>query len=64
MDLEIIILNEVARQRKQYHITYLCGKKNYKWTSLQNKNKHTAIENKFMITKGERRGKTILGGWG
>ena len=27
MDLEIIILNEVARQRKQYHITYLWGGK-------------------------------------
>ena len=26
----------------------------YKWTYLQNKNRHTDIENKPMVTKGER----------
>ena len=32
-------------------------KKWYKWTYLQNRNRHTDIENKFMVTKRKMRGK-------
>ena len=31
-------------------------KKGYKWTHLQNRNRVTDVENKVMITKGEREG--------
>ena len=41
----------------QYEIAYLWNlKKGYKWTYLQNGNRPTDIENKFMVTKGEREG--------
>ena len=54
MDLEIIILSEVKSDRgKQisYHL-YVESKIWYKWTYLQNRNRLTDIENKFMVTKG------------
>ena len=31
-------------------------KKKYKWTYLQNKSRLTDIENKLIVTKGERKG--------
>ena len=45
--------------KDKYHdITYMWNlKKWYKWTYLQTRNRCTDIENKFMVTKGER-------GWG
>ena len=58
MDLGIIILSE-ARQKKKYHlISLICGifKKWNKWTYLQNRNRLTGIENKFMVTKGGKKG--------
>ena len=57
MDLEIIILSEVSQTEKdKYHITYMWNlkKKKYKRTYLQNRNRLTDTENKFMVTKGER----------
>ena len=47
------------RERQiSYDITYMWNlKKWYKWTYLQNRNRHTDIENKLTVTKGER-------GWG
>ena len=40
-----------------YDITYMWNlKKWYKWTYLQNRNRLTDLENKFMVTKGERWG--------
>ena len=46
--------------KDKYHdITYMCNlKKWYKWTSLPNWNRLTNIENKLMVTKGERGGAT------
>ena len=58
MDLEIIIMNE-ARQRKTnitlYHLE-MESKKQYKWAYLQNRNRLMDIENKLMVTKGEKCG--------
>ena len=44
-----------------YHF-YVKSKKWYKWTHLQNRNILTDIENKLMVTKGER-GRDKLGVW-
>ena len=39
-------------------LSLICGvlEKRYKWTYLQNRNKLTKVENKPVITKGERDG--------
>ena len=51
MDLEIIRLSV----KDKYHITYMKNlKKLYKWTHLQTRNRLTDLENKLMVTKGER----------
>ena len=50
--------------RQVYGITYVWNlkkKKWYKWTYLQNRNRLTDIENKFIITKGD--GREELGVW-
>ena len=46
------------RERQiSYDITYMWNlKKLYKWTYVQNRNRPTDIENKLMVTKGERGG--------
>ena len=58
MNIEIIILSEVSQTEKDkyiWHHLYVESKKNwYKWTYLQNRNRFTDIENKLMVTKGER----------
>ena len=62
MDLKIIILNEVKEKDKYHGITYLWNLKTwYKWTYLQNRNRLTGIETKFMVTKDGRAGKDELG---
>ena len=49
--------NKSDKDRYQYEIAYLWNlKKGYKWTYLQNGNRPTGIENKLMVTKGERKG--------
>ena len=56
MDLEIITLNEVSQRKTNiigYHL-YAESKIRYKWIYSQNKNRLTDIENKLMVTKGER----------
>ena len=55
MDLEIIILSEVRQTNANiiYHL-YVEPKKWYKWIYIQNKNRLIDIENKLMVTKGER----------
>ena len=54
MDLEIIILSEMSDKDK-YMISLICEDlKRCKWTYLQNKNRVTDVENKFMVTSGER----------
>ena len=61
-DAEIIILSEISQKEKdKYHIyhLYVETKKWYNWNYLQNKNRVTDKENKFMITKGDSRK-----GWG
>ena len=41
-----------------YDIAYMRNLKTwYKWTYIQNRNRSTDIENKPMVTKGERWGK-------
>ena len=46
-------------RERQIYITYMWNlKKWYKWTYLQKRNRHTDIENKLMVTKGDG------GGWG
>ena len=54
MDLEIVILSEVVRQRQiSYDIAYMWNlKKGYKWTYLQSRNRVTDVENKLMVTGG------------
>ena len=63
-DLEIIILSEVSQTKIniiwcRLHVE--SKKKRYKWTYLENRNRPTEIENKLMVTKGERGDK--LGVW-
>ena len=50
--------SESDRERQiSYDITYMWNlKKWYKWSYLQNRNGLTDIENKLMVTKGERGG--------
>ena len=55
MNLEIIILSEVT-QRKTNLLQVESNKKRYKWTYLQDRNRLRGIENKVMVTKGERDG--------
>ena len=53
MDLKII-LSEVRKRQVSYDVTYMWNpKRKYKWNDLQNRNRLTDIENKFMVTKGE-----------
>ena len=56
MNLEIITLSDISQRQIPYDITYMRSlkKKWYKWTYLQNRNRLTDFENKFMVTKGER----------
>ena len=63
VDREMIILSESARERQIYDSTYMwkLRKKWYEWTCLQNGNRLTDIENKLMVTNGERGGKGKLG---
>ena len=58
MDLEIVMLSEVHQTEKdKYDITYMwILRKWYTWTYLQNRNRVTDVENKLMVTKGERGG--------
>ena len=53
MDLEIITLSEVSQTKTNaiwYDLCVESKKKNYKWTYLQNRNRLTDLENKFMVT--------------
>ena len=58
MDLEIVILSEVKSDRERqisYDIAYMWNlKKLYRWTYLQSRNRVIDVENKLMVTKGER----------
>ena len=59
MDLVIIMLDEVSQIDKgeiSYDVTYTWNLKIkwYKWTYFQNESRLIDLENKFMITKGER----------
>ena len=67
MDLEIITLTEVVRQRQiPYDLTYSWNIK-YDTNELTYKTKHrrTDIETKLMVTKAEKRGgRHQLGVWG
>ena len=58
MDLEIIILSKSDRERQiSYDVTYMWNLKKWcKWTYLQHRNRFTDIENKHMVTKGEKGG--------
>ena len=59
MDLEIIILSDTSQTGKDKYndITYMWNlKKKYKWTYIQNRNRHTDIENKLIVAKGESEG--------
>ena len=62
MDWEIIILSEVSQTEKdKYKISlYMESKKMIKMNLLTNRNKLTDIENKLMVTKGERWGGGII----
>ena len=56
MDLEIITLSELSQKEKDKH--YIChlyieSKIWHKWTYLQNKNRLTDVENRFVVAKGE-----------
>ena len=64
MDVEII-LSEVSQKEKDkwYHM-YVESKIWHKWTCWWNRNRLTYIENKLMVTKGEREwGMDKLGVW-
>ena len=55
MDLEITILSKVSQRQTSYETTYMWNLKRwYTWTYLQNRNRVTNVENKLMVTKGEK----------
>ena len=55
MDLEITILSKVSQRQTSYETTYMWHLKRwYTWTYLQNRNRVTNVENKLMVTKGEK----------
>ena len=64
MDLEIAIPSEVSQTEKdKYHMISLL-KKMVQGTYLQNRNRVTDVENKIMVTRGERgTGRDKLGDW-
>ena len=51
--------SEVSQRKTNtiWHHLYVESKKWYEWTYLQSTNRLTDIENKLMVTKGERGGK-------
>ena len=56
--IEIIILSEVRKRMTNtvwYHL-YVDAKIWYRWTYLQNRNRLTDIENRFVVDKGEEGG--------
>ena len=55
LDLEIVRLSEVREKKTNiiYHFYVGSNKKLYKRTYLQNRNKHTDVKIKFMVTKEE-----------
>ena len=58
MDLEIILLSEVSqREKEKYHmILLICRifKKMLQMNLFTNRNRLTDLENKLMVTKGEK----------
>ena len=61
MDLGIIIRGQTEKENIEkisYDITHMSNlsKKWYTWTYLQNRNRLTDFENKFMVAKGETSG--------
>ena len=64
VDLDIIIINELCQtEEDRYHmISYAESKIWYKWAYLQNKNRHTDIENHLRLPK-EKGGRGKLGVW-
>ena len=52
------MLNEMSEKKSTvwYHL-YVKSKKCYKWPDLQNRNRITDSENKFIVTKGESKGR-------
>ena len=69
MDLEIVILSEISQisygeRQISYGYAYMWNlKKWYKWTYLQDRNRVIDVENKLMVTKGERESRDKLGDW-
>ena len=65
IDLEIIILSEVSQTKTNImcYDLYVESKKKYKWTYLQNRNRVTDVENKFMVTGEVGGGRDKSGAW-
>ena len=66
MDLEIIILRKVSQTEKDKYpmILLICGiLKNNTNEFIYKTNRLTDIENKLMVTKGERKRRDKLGVW-
>ena len=59
MDLEIVILSEVTQTEKDKYcmILLICEVLKIQQTSKYNKNRLTNIENKLVVTSGEREGR-------
>ena len=54
MDLENIMLSEISQRTTNTIWYHLESKKWYKWIYIQNRNRLTDIENKFVVNKRER----------
>ena len=54
MDLGIIIFSEISQTKIVHHLNVQSKKKGYKWTYLGNGKRLTDIENKIMVTEGDR----------
>ena len=59
IELEIVILSEVSQEEKARYlvISLIYGIQNMTQMNLQNRNRLRGIENKYMLTKGEREGR-------
>ena len=58
MDLDSVILSEVSQTEKEkFRMTsFICKKKWYKWTDLQNRKRLTDLENKLAGEKDGGKG--------
>ena len=60
---EVVYSRQAVPQKQSRKAQNKRGKENESSINIQNKNRPTDIENKLIVTKGEREGREKLGVW-